>query len=138
MFISHAQQCEFLTVVDALQWHLRDHPDTVIWFDLFSINQHQTVVWTVDWLMNTFKSSIQELGHCIVLLRPWNDPTPFTRAWCIFEVFCAAEAGNTFEIAMGESDRRQFLEDVREDPQNIDHMLGTIQAEKSECSIKEE
>ncbi len=29
VFLSHAHQSEFLTVVDALQWHLRDQPDTV-------------------------------------------------------------------------------------------------------------
>jgi hypothetical protein len=35
---------------------------------------------------------------------------------------------------MGEGDWRQFLEDVRNDPDNsIDRMLGTIQAEKSQC-----
>ncbi len=35
---------------------------------------------------------------------------------------------------MGESDRRQFLEDVRKDPQrSINQMLATIEAEKSQC-----
>ena len=72
-------------------------------------------------------------------LSPWNDPIPFTRAWCIFEVFCTAEAGNKFEIAMGESDQRKFLEYVRKNSQNsIDHMLATIQAKKSQCSVEDD
>ena len=33
VFLSHAHGSEFLTVVDGLEWHLRDEPDTVIWFD---------------------------------------------------------------------------------------------------------
>jgi tetratricopeptide (TPR) repeat protein len=139
VFISHAHECEFLNVVDALQWHLRDQLDTVIWFDVFSINQHQTTDWTFDWLMNTFKSSIKEFGHTIMVLSPWNDPVPFTRAWCILEVFCTAVAGNKFEIAMGESDRRQFLEDVRNDTDHsINQIFGTIQAEKSQCSVEDD
>jgi tetratricopeptide (TPR) repeat protein len=134
VFLSHAHGCEFLTVVDALQWHFRDQPDTVIWFDLFSINQHQPMDWTFEWLSTTFKSSIQKIGRTIMPLSPWNDPVPFTRAWCIFEVYCTAEADNKFEIAMGEGDRRKFLEDVRKDPDNcINQMLATIRAEKSQC-----
>ncbi len=66
VFLSHAHQSEFLTVVDALQWHLRDQPDTVIWFDLFSINQHQPMDWTFEWLSTTFKSSVQEIGRTIM------------------------------------------------------------------------
>jgi hypothetical protein len=48
-----------------------------------------------------------------MVLSLWNDPAAFTRAWFILEVFLTAEAGNKFEIAMGESDRIQFLKDSR-------------------------
>jgi hypothetical protein len=34
VFISHAWLYKFLDVVDALQYHFRDTPDIVIWFDL--------------------------------------------------------------------------------------------------------
>jgi tetratricopeptide (TPR) repeat protein len=90
--------------------------------------------WTFEWLSTTFKSSIQEIGRTIMPLSPWNDPLPFTRAWCIYEVHCTADADNKFEIAMGERDRKQFLKDIRNDPQHgINQMLATIQAEKSQC-----
>ena len=41
VFISHAWRYKFLNVVSALLYHLRDEPDKVIWFDLFSNNQHR-------------------------------------------------------------------------------------------------
>ena len=42
-------------VVDALEYHFREQPDIVIWFDLFSNNQHKTVDLDLDWWCNTFK-----------------------------------------------------------------------------------
>jgi hypothetical protein len=104
VFLCHAHGSEFLTVVDGLQWHLRHEPDTVIWFDLFAINQHQPMAWTFKWLSTTFKSSIQETGRTIMPLSPWNNPLTFTGAWCIYEVYCTADTHNKFEIAMGEQD----------------------------------
>jgi hypothetical protein len=51
--VFYPHQREFLNVVNVLQWHLRDQLDIVMWFDLFSINQHKTNDFTFDWLMNT-------------------------------------------------------------------------------------
>ena len=57
-FISHAHSYEFLDVISALRYHLRNELDTVIWFDLFSINQHITTDWSFEWLSTTFKSAV--------------------------------------------------------------------------------
>ena len=79
VFISHAWKYEFLLVMDALEYHLRDEPDIIIWFDLFSNNQHKAVDLNFDWWCNTFKSAIQEFGRTIMVLAPWSNPIPFTR-----------------------------------------------------------
>ncbi len=55
IFVSHAWQHDFLNIVNALQHHLRETPHVVIWFDLFSINQHRTMTWSrkkllLNWL----------------------------------------------------------------------------------------
>jgi hypothetical protein len=49
VFISHAWKFKFLDVVDALLHHFRDSPDTIIWFDLFSNNQHKAMDLDFDW-----------------------------------------------------------------------------------------
>ena len=149
VFISHAHQCEFLTVIDALDWHFcnaassstnNDDEDPYIWLDIFCINQHRPTDWTFEWLSNTFKSTIQDFGRTVMVMSPWNDPLPFTRAWCIFEVYCTIDdppnkgsieernsslkndttntnsaekkGKGSFEIAMGELDRQTFLKAI--------------------------
>jgi len=81
VFISHAWKYRFLDVICALEYHFRDQPDIIIWFDLFSNNQHNTNEFDFDWWCNTFKSAIQQFGHTVMVLAPWSDPIPLTRGW---------------------------------------------------------
>ena len=67
VFISHAWKYKFLDVVDALQFHFADTPDIIIWFDLYSNNQHGTGDRGFDWWQNTFKSAIQDFGHTVMV-----------------------------------------------------------------------
>jgi len=78
-FISHAWKYKFLDVIDALEWHFRETPDIIIWFDLFSNNQHKAVDLDFHWWCNTFKSAIKDFGSTVMVLAPWNDPIPLTR-----------------------------------------------------------
>ena len=43
MFISHAWKYQFLDVMDALRNYFRSEPNIIIWFDVFSVNQHAVV-----------------------------------------------------------------------------------------------
>ena len=136
-FISHAHSYKFLDVVNALEWHLRDEPDTIVWFDIFSINQHVANDWTFDWLSETFKSAIGQFGRVIMVLSPWNNPLPFKRAWCVFEAYCAAVTKSKFEIAMGKTEQEKFLADMKARPkESIDQMLATIRSERCQCSVQ--
>jgi hypothetical protein len=112
VFISHAWKYEFLHVIDALEYHLRDTPDIIIWFDLFSNNQHQAVDLDFNWWCNTFKSAIKEFGRTVMVLAPWSNPTPLTRGWCLFEIYCTIITNSKFEVAMSKTHREEFLNDV--------------------------
>ena len=134
VFISHAWRYRFNDVVSALETHFKDAMDTVVWFDLFSNNQHKATVLPFEWWRDTFKSAIAEFGHTVMIFAPWNDPTPLTRGWCIWELYCTLATMSRFEIAMSTADQAQFIEDVAGDPQKVVHkMLATIDARKSEC-----
>ena len=54
VFISHAWKYIFLDVVEAIENHFRDEPDVIIWFDLFSNNQHLAPDLDFYWWNNTF------------------------------------------------------------------------------------
>ena len=134
VFISHAWKCVFLDVVDALLFHFRDDPEIIVWFDLFSNNQHRDMDLDFDWCCGTFKSAIQMFGRTVMVLAPWHDPIPLTRGWCLFELYCTADTGSRFEVAMSRDCQRQFLEDMaRQGRRAVEKMLATINAERSEC-----
>ena len=139
VFISHAHSYQFLDVVGALEYHLRANIDTVIWFDLFSINQHITTDWSFDWLSTTFKSAIGRFGRIIMVMSPWNNPLPFTRAWCVFEAYCASVTNSEFDIALSQNDEKQFLKDVRKGTkESINKMLTNIRSKNSQCTKEDD
>jgi hypothetical protein len=109
VFISHAWKFRFLDVVSALQHHFRDRPDIVIWFDLFSNNQHRASELPFEWWSTTFREAIQSFGYTVLVLAPWNDPIPLKRAWCLFEIYQTVSTGSKFEIAMSNVDTRRLL-----------------------------
>jgi tetratricopeptide (TPR) repeat protein len=126
VFISHAWKYRFVDVVDALEYHFRDDPDIFIWFDLFANNQHAAGNLPFEWWATTFKSAIAQFGRVVMVLSPWSDPIPFTRAWCLFEVYSAVSTNSRFEVAMSKSDFNLFLESMKSDVDMFFTMLGTI------------
>ena len=135
-FISHAHSYIFLDFISALEWLLRDEPDLLVWIDLVSINQHKPMDWSFKWLSTTFQSAVQSMGRTIMVMSPWDNPQPFTRAWCVFEAYCTATVDGRFEIAMSQADEKIFLDDIKRDVDGrMNYMLANIRAEKSQCSV---
>ena len=83
VFISHAWRFDFLSLVDVLLARYTDQldGDVYLWFDLFSNNQHRASLLPFEWWCGTFKSAIRDIHHTVLVLEPWSDPIPFTRAW---------------------------------------------------------
>jgi hypothetical protein len=40
-------------------------------------------------MLATLKESIRVPAQMICLLHPWQDPVPFQRVWCLFELYIA-------------------------------------------------
>lgn len=151
IFISHAWECCFLDVMAAIVEHMKQgsainrkkentaNDDPIIWFCLFCNNQHKLDELDFEWFHKTFQSAVADIGHTVMVMSPWDDPRPFTRAWCIWEAYASATNKDVlFEIAMSESDRLKFINDVTKDPRGAtDKMLATVRAENSQC-FKEE
>lgn len=132
VFISHAWKFLFLDVVEALEYHFDE--DIVIWFDLFSNNQHRACELPFDWWTETFKSSIEQFAHVVLVLSPWTDPIPLKRAWCLYEIYCATTTSSRFEIAMSASDRQDFQRAIsNNDLEPINKMIAAIDVTQSEA-----
>jgi tetratricopeptide (TPR) repeat protein len=134
VFISHAWKLNFLEVVDTLKYHFRHTArSTVLWFDLFSNNQHAAVDLDFDWWSTTFKSAIAKFGRTVVVLSPWLNPFPLRRAWCLYEIFCSLDSGSKLELAMTRADEENFVQAVKEESYAVLKMIGTINLELSEA-----
>ena len=133
VFVSHAWKYEFLEVMDALKNHFHSEPDVIIWFDVFSVNQHADVV-DFEWWCTAFKSAIREFSRTVMVLAPWHDPIPLKRGWCLFELYCTIVTASSFEVAMSKASTAAFLKDITRAPiVSINRMLATINVEKSDC-----
>lgn len=138
VFISHAWKYNFLDVITALQHHFVNKPDIIIWFDLFSNNQHKALNYEFDWWCNTFKSSIADIGYVVMVLSPWNNPIPFTRAWCLFELYCCIDTNSRFEIAMPPEQQNCFLHDINNNQvsEAVNRMYALIDCEHSDSFFR--
>ncbi len=132
VFISHVYQYEFLSVVDALKYHFRLEPDTIVWFDVFSINKHSFRDMPYEWYSTTLMAAIKSIGHTVMVMSPWNDRLPHTRTWCLYEAYCTRVGKCKFEVALNANDKDQLIKDMENNP-DIQQMIGDIDFEKSQC-----
>jgi hypothetical protein len=133
VFISHAWQYAFIDVVHALETYFVDQPDTFVWFDLFSNNQHATFDLSFYWWKNTFLNAIEKIGHVVMILSPWKNPLPLTRAWCLWEIFCAVDTDSKFEVAITPTEYTAFVDGITHNPDDFYLMLSNINVELSQA-----
>lgn len=128
VFICYARKDAFLDVVAALEYHFRDEPDTIFWFDIFcGGGDWFNMALDLDVWYTLFKSAIAQFGRTVMVLSSWPDLSPLSRAWCFFEVYCTIEAGAVLEVAMTHKDHTVFVDDVTSDCQKVvDRLLATI------------
>jgi len=137
VFISHAWKYEFVKLVDILKHHFVDRPNVVVWFDLFSNNQHQAAALDYNWWATTFRTAIKEFGYTVMVLMPWDDPIPLQRAWCLFELYCTHDTKCRFEVAMGEEGFNAFVDALdgskSSSEEVVNKMLTKIDVKRSEA-----
>ncbi len=132
-FISHAWSYRFVDVVEGLLEYFEGELDVLIWFDVFSHNQHKNASRDFNWWSNTFKTAIREIGRTVMVLSPWNNPTPLTRGWCIWELYCTIDVKCDFGIAMSQSVEKEFIEGVERSVAELNKMFNMINCENSKC-----
>jgi len=136
VFISHAWSCIFLEVIDALKNHflnVANKTDIVIWFDLFSNNQLLAPNLDFNWWATTFKEAIHEFGYTLMILAPWKNPTPLTRAWCLYEIYCTVETNSKFEVAMSDEEETDFSNVLCSDFDAVNKLLAIVNVSNSQC-----
>ncbi|KAJ3081073.1 Kinesin light chain 3, partial [Rhizoclosmatium hyalinum] len=136
-FISHAWKYKFLDVVDALtnfvDSNKLDPESTIIWFDLLSNSQHNTGAKDFTWWTTVFQNAIQKIGSVVLIMQPWDDPVPLTRAWCVYEIYVSNVAGSSFYVAMPPNETLIFMDSLKKQSRKYLSLLANLNSQNCEA-----
>jgi len=133
IFVSHAWRHEFLDVVAALEdWDEHQSVRAVFWFDIFSVNQHDTIVRDFTWWSTTFKDSVKKLGHTLLVLE-WDDPKPLSRAWCLWEIASTVDTKSVFQVLMSPKNQGSFSRTLVDNFDRIIYKTCNVDLAKAEA-----
>merc|ERR1711998_656030 len=82
---------------------------------------------------DTFKMQVGDIGHTLLILHPWNAPIPLSRAWCVWEMYCTADTGASFNIRLPPEDSLGLEQALIRDPQVTSGVIASIDTEKAEA-----
>ena len=77
VFVSHAWKYDFRMFVNALMTRFEKEPESLLWIDIFSHNQHNELS-SDEWITN-FEEHIKRINRTVMIAMPWQNPIPFTR-----------------------------------------------------------
>ena len=136
-FLSHAWLYLFLNLVVALEAYVASlppgEPEPFFWFDCLSLDQHANNGQGSDWWRDTFLLAIGAIGHTVMMLSPWDNPTPLRRAWCLWELYSTHKAGVPFSVCLGPDERRAFEAAILEDSAAVLNAFSQISVEKAQA-----
>ncbi len=125
VFVSHAWKYKFSEPVDVMEQYEAENPNSYFWFDLLVNNQHDTSSRPQEWWKSTFTESIRQIGVVLLVLSPWNDPVPITRAWCLWEIMCAlGQPGVSLVVRLPTAQVALFKTGVLQDAKSIMQVGG--------------
>eukprot|EP00808_Paulinella_micropora_P022732 g60377.t1 len=142
VFLSHAWKYTFKQVVEAIAAHWPDKDNarsqTFLWFDIFTVNQHQTFTVDPDFWFEAFRENFRAIGRTVLILSPWRNPVPLTRSWCLWEIFCTRLTKASFEICLSPTEVTDFEHALVQDFDSILGSLSRIDVKKAEAGKKED
>lgn len=143
VFVSHAWKYEINDAIATMVEFAAQNQNTpqYFWFDLFINNQHEAVARPFEWWCGTFKDNIARIGTVLLIMTPWHDPIPLTRAWCLWEIFCALEQeenGVELVIRLPPGQAASLLQGVCDDANPVIEALVRIDPERADAFKKED
>ena len=142
IFLSHAWRFNFRENVAALNERCGAVPKAErlairVWNDIFVEDQNSSDAKPPDYFFTAFKDAVAGIGHTVLVLTPWDDPIPITRAWCLWEIYSTLVVpGATFEVVVSKAEVARLRAAVlaQGDGAVTDAMLD-IDAQKAECFV---
>lgn len=147
-FVSHARKCKFNDLVSALTYYFVLKPggdvmEQFVWLDVFCVNQPELTAGdsmkpevrqaNEEQLKDGLHVAIAKFEERLLFIDKWDNPTIFTRAWCIWEVFGVVRAKKTLDVALPKSEYDRFIETLSSERESILAKVAKINVEDAEC-----
>jgi tetratricopeptide (TPR) repeat protein len=140
-FVSHAWHASFPQLVATLELYAAGGDSIAAFFlDIFAINQH-VPPWREDPPMrhsDVLGPPIVACRRTVLVLQPWEKPTSFTRAWCLFEIMTTLDAVATLDVALSQAEQGRFVETLTENFDDIMKNISSIDARKATATMLED
>eukprot|EP01147_Barroeca_monosierra_P008611 gene8610-1024_t len=136
VFISHAWRYKIVDILQTLLEYAEENSlqPPFFWFDLFINNQNIAQDLPQTWWTTTFMDSIKSIGKVLLVLSPWDDPIPLTRAWCLWEIYCSlSQTGVEFIIRLPLAEDENLCNAIVENFDSVVNTLVRVQAERAEA-----
>jgi hypothetical protein len=147
--LSYSWSYSVLMIVDALRTFEREHPSgkgqqcNYYFVDQFALNQHEfakdcTQQEVEDMMLATLKESIRVPAQMICLLHPWQDPVPFRRVWCLFELYVAITLGAKIIMHFPPKDAEGFYSKLQKNETDVDskELVSMIDAKQAQATME--
>ncbi|KAK3236481.1 hypothetical protein CYMTET_53368 [Cymbomonas tetramitiformis] len=136
VFVSHAWRypfCDLLDVVLSLEKTELKPEEVWVWLDVFCVNQHVVAERTFSWWSTTFREAVRDIGRTLVVLAPFDNPTPLTRAWCLFEIFSTVDTGAELELRLSSDEELAFAKALRAGEFDFNQWVSKVNLERAEA-----
>ena len=128
VFVSHAWRYQARHVFDTMLAFAdrevkRGAGPTYFWFDLFTNDQHDATALPQIWWREAFLQGVERIGHTLLVLSPWKDPIPLTRAWCLWEILSTMRVKSSLTVEMAPAEAADFAHNLET---NFDVVEGAV------------
>lgn len=134
VFISHAWQCSFVDLLNGLFTLGRESPHEYFWLDILMVDQNEADQLPQYYWTDTLANAIADIGRTVVVLSPWNNPAPITRAWCLFEIYSTIVSEESkFDVLLPSAQEDALRKAVIDDESAVVNAMLQVAAEKADC-----
>ena len=145
VFVSHAWRYDALEVVDSILEAaptIEDRKEAeaeagdgstsskelYFWFDTCVVCQHEDGEQRSQaWWADQFKDTIADIGYTLLILMPWDNPVPMTRAWCLWEMLATLASDVELHCQMPAPQRKAFIDSMIERPGAVETALNVLE-----------
>ena len=120
-------------------------PEAFFWYDCFAIDQHECQYpdpakpkKSSEWWSSKFVQAIGSIGSTVMMMSPWDAPTPLRRSWYLWELYCTVATGSELSICLGPAEEAALEAALLADPKALLKSFASIDVPNAEAGGRED